>query len=267
MKFLPNNAAKFKYLKIIFVTSTIMTLIIAGLVTWRFFFYEESYEPRNDPEAVFTLTDVDIALLQAVRNGAADEVLLCLSEGGNVHAVGDYGATPFKIAIALDRVDVVREFVRAERDGAVDKWTSLLVYAIIQNRPQIVRELVPLSPNVNSFDKNGYTPLLYAIDRHYLKVAKELLNAGADVNAPGRDGVSPIIAAVRQGKPDIVAELMKAGADWRVPSPSGETAISIARQRKRLEVIAALLAEAEAPAETMTYEEYMDYTLSEGVDS
>ena len=267
MKFLNGNAGKSKYLKMILVALAFVILATSGIAAWRFFFYEGSYEPGYDPGEEFTLSDADTALFQAVRGGAVDEVLRCLSEGGNVHAVGEYGVTPFRIAIALDRVDVVQEFVRAERGGVADKWNSLLVYAIIQNRPRIVGELISLAPSVNLPDGNGYTPLLYAINRNNLTVTQELLNAGVDVNAPGRDGVTPLIAAVRRGKPEMVAELLKAGADWKVPSPSGETAITIARKSVLREVIASLLAEAEAPAETMTYEKYMDYTLFEDVDS
>ena len=244
------NSPKNMRLKVIFSAVTVLLLAILVLA---FFFLEGPYVPDD----LYILTDADKALFQSVRHGNVNEVRRRLLEGGNAHAIGDFGTTPFRAAIALDRVDVFRELIEAERGDDVGKWNSLLVYAVVQNRPRIVKELTALLPNIDSIDRNGYTPLLYAIDRNHVNVARELLDAGADVNAQGRAGVSPLIAAVRRGKPDMVAELLKAGADWRVMSPSGDTAMSIARERRGRELIVGLLIEAENPADAMTHEDYM----------
>ena len=248
------SAEKPGHLKIILAGVAVLFLAILG---FAFFFYERTIEPRSGLEAqAEPLTSADRALFQAVRAGNAEEARRSLREGGNAHAVGESGTTPFRSAIALNHVDVVRELISARRDNDTDRLNSLLVFAIVQNRPQIVRELAKLSPDVNSFDRNGYTPLLYAIDRGHVNVARELLNAGADANALGKAGVSPLIAAVARGRTDMVAELLEAGADWRVPSPSGETAVSIAERRNRDAVVGLLMA-AEMPTEDQMFEEFM----------
>jgi len=238
-----------KYLKILFVTVVVVILVMSSLIAWRLLFPEgEFFEQLNDTEAEstrFTLTNADRDLFQAVRDNNMKEVLRSLREGGRADAINERGATPLLAAVALNRVDMIPELIASER--TVDKVNSILVYAIVQNRPEIVKELMKWSSDINSFDKNGYTPLLYAVTRNNVNVARELLNAGADVNAQSRGGVTPLIAAVSVGRPDIVAELLRAGADVDILSPSGETAMSIARNRSR-QVIIALLAEAEASA-------------------
>ena len=261
------KADKRKLIKTAAAVTAVVLLAVCGIAVWKIFFSGGVYGFSDE----YALSRVDVALFQAVRDGNTEEVLRCLSEGGNPDAVDKLRRTPFRTAIALNRVDAVREFIKAAHgdlsnnpDGA-GKWDSLLVYAIVQNRPQIVKELAKLSPDVNALDKNGHTPLLYAINRNHVESAMELMAAGADVNARSRDGVSPLIAAVTSGKHDMVRELLKRGADFTVPSPSGETALSIAR-RRRQDVIVALLTEAETPAKTLTYEEYMNYTIPEEND-
>jgi ankyrin repeat protein len=239
-----------KHLKIALVAAVLTTLAMSIPAVLRFIFskqeiseQQEAFEQRDDetPQTTrFELSSLDRALIRAVREGDINEVRLCLAEGAGVGAVDELGATPFRAAIALNRVEMVREFIAAGHGNANDKENSLLVYAVVQNRPEIVRELMKLSPDVNAIDRNGFTPLLYAVDRNNVNVVKELLSAGADANAKGRGGISPLIAAVTVARPDTVAELLKAGADRNVLSPSGETAVSIARKRSQQAMIALL---------------------------
>jgi len=249
---------KFLTVKKIILASAAVILVAVGVGAWAFFFRNNhNHEPAMRWEPII-LTNADTALFQAVRDDNMEMVLNSLHEGGRIDAANERGVTPFRVAIALDRQNIVQEFIN---DG---RWysgnlNSYLIFAIIQNRPQVVRELAALSHTLNELDKNGYTPLIYAISRRHLAVAIELLNAGADVNARGRDGVTPLIAAVRRGESNMVEALLEAGADITISLPSGETAMSIARENIRREVIASLLAEAEAPENTMTLEDYLDF--------
>ena len=257
-------------IKTILTSVVVVILIASGFIAWNIFFSgQEISERQNDTQAQqarFTLTNADKALLKAVRDDDVNTFSRYLFEGGRVDAADNSGVTPVRAAIALNRVNIIRELIASEPGAVINNVYSTLVYAIVQDRPLIVRELMKLSPDVNSFDKNGYTPLLYAVNRNYVNVARELLSAGADVNAPSKEGVSPLIEAVTVGKADMVAELIKAGADIGVLSPSGETAMNIARRRSQ-QIIVALLAEAEAPPETITYEDYLELPPSEGKDN
>jgi len=240
-----------RYIKAILAILVIVILAISSFAVWRIIYVpgQKISESQDDAEEYDTrsiLTNADIALFQAVRDGDAENVLRSLREGGRANAFGDFGVTPLRAAIIRNRSDMVGKLFEAGLNAA-DDINSDLVYAIVHNRPQAVKELARLSSNVNAFDHNGYTPLQYAIRRNHVAVARELLNAGADVNARGEDGTSPLIMAVKVGRPDMVRELLNAGADIGVLSPSGDTAMSIA-QGRRQQIIIAILAEAEASA-------------------
>jgi hypothetical protein len=201
------------------------------------------------------LSAMEKDLFQAIRNDDDDAVRRCLSSGADVNAVDISGATPIRAAIALNRTGAVRALLDAGYDESGGGGSSL-IYAIVQNRPKIIRELLKSAAQkgaagevVNQIDKNGRTPLMYAIDRNHAAVAQELLNAGADANKIGKEGYTPLMMAVTVGKADMVAMLLKGGADINAISPGGETAMSIARRRNKQVVVSLLLeaARAEAP--------------------
>jgi ankyrin repeat protein len=251
-----------KRLKAALVAAVVLILAAAGFAIWIFIFSAEGHEPLNMAEIV-RLSGIDEALFQAVRDDDIEAVLRCLSEGGSAFAVNEKGTTPFHAAIALNRADVVREFVNAGV-GDPGKWDSLLIYAVTHNRPQAIKELARLSPNIDAYDRNGATPLLYAVANNNMPAVRELLKIGADVNAKGRGGVTPLIAAIRAARPAMVKELLKAGADTSIALPSGETPLDFAYQTNR-QVLVALIEEAEAPVETMTLEDYLKHNLSDDV--
>ncbi|MCL2010079.1 MAG: ankyrin repeat domain-containing protein, partial [Synergistaceae bacterium] len=195
LKLLMGKITKSERNDTIFTAVALVILVTLIAVTWRIFFYKAPFNPwEHEEPQLARLTGADTALFRAVRGGGMKDILRSLLEGGSPDAVNENGVTPFKAAIALSRLDAVREFIETGR-GDIDsyktagKWDTLLVYAVVHNRPPIVKELAKLSPNVNALDRNGYTPLLYAVNYNNVNAAKELLNAGADVNAPGREGV------------------------------------------------------------------------------
>jgi hypothetical protein len=233
------------------MVTSVAALVIAGTIACVFFLSEQmSIKPQNGSageERRPALTALDRALVKAVIDNDPAEVRRCLSGGAKAGVVDELGRSPIKAAIALNRVSFIKEFIDGGYSDNAGKENSVLVYAVVQNRPQAVKELMRLPFDVNVLDINGYTPLMYAINRDYLEVVRELLKAGANVNTPDRSGVSPLIAAVTVGKPDLVAELLKDGASANSVSPSGQTAMDIARKRSK-QVMIALLSEAGAPA-------------------
>jgi hypothetical protein len=228
-------------------------VVALGLALWRFWPSKPIMAAQPQVPGVkepLPLSNVERDLFQAIRNDDADSLRRCLDAGANVNATDITGVTPIKAAIALNRKDAVRALL----DGGYDdskEGSSSLVYAIVQNRPEITRELLKSAVEkgtagkvVNQIDKNGYTPLMYAIDRNHVAVAQELLNAGADVNELDKEGYTPLMMAVTVGKADMVAALLKAGANRNAVSPGGETAMSMARRRNR-QVVVSILLEAE----------------------
>jgi ankyrin repeat protein len=268
---LPAKLGRWKKFKVAGSVGVAMGVVTVGLVLWGF----SSSKPAVSVQAQsaearkpLPLSAVEKELFQAIRNDDADAVRRCLSLGANVNATDALGITPIKTAIALNRTDAVRAFLDAGYDDS-QEGSPALVYAVVQNRLEIVRELLKSMVKkgtagkvVNKIDKNGYTPLMYAIDRSHVAVAQQLLSAGADVNAPDKEGHTPLMMAVAVSKADMVEMLLKAGADTNAVSSGRETAMSIARRRNK-QVVVSLLLEAASerflslPKEEMFYQEEM----------
>ena len=253
---LPAKPRLRKKFKVVGGVSAAIGIVAVGLVLWRLLPSKPVVTPQTQVPGVremLPLFSVEKELFQAIRNDDTDAVRRCLSSGANVNAMDISGVTPIKAAIALNRTNVVRALLDAGYDDFQD-GSSSLIYAVVQNRPEITHELLKSMVEkgtagkvVNQIDKNGYTPLMYAIDRSHVAVAQELLNAGADVNAPGKEGYTPLMVAVAVSKADMVAMLLKAGANMNAVSPGKETAMSIARKRNKQVVVSLLL---EAASET-----------------
>jgi hypothetical protein len=227
----------------------VVGVVLLGLLVWCFL-PSKPVPPQTQPKAgeLAPLSPVEKELFQAVRDDDVDAIRRCLDLGANANAVDMSGVTPIKAAIALNRTKAVRALL----DGGYDDSDgSSLIYAIVQNRPEILQELLKSAIKggtarkiVNQVDKNGCTPLMYAIDRNHVAIAQALLNAGANVNGFDKEGHTPLMMAVTVGKADMVAALLTAGAQVDAVSRGGETAVSIARRRNK-QVVVSLLVEAE----------------------
>jgi ankyrin repeat protein len=220
--------------------------ILLGVAAWVFLFPHSNVPPRPNPD-LLPLSELDEGLLLAVRNNDVGEVSRLLRAGANIDVRGNSGANAMKAAIALNRVDAVRLFLETYGESPfIREDNSSLIYAVVQNKTEIVREFLKLGLAVDRVDKNGYTALMYAIDRNHAAIARELLKAGADPNRTDGYGQTPLMQAATVGRPDVIALLLEAGANAGTVSLNGETAMSIA-QRKNRNVVISLLVNAGSP--------------------
>jgi ankyrin repeat protein len=220
--------------------------LLLGVTGWMFLFPHSDTPQILNPEPP-AFSELDEALLLAVRNNDAYEVSRLLGAGASFGAKDSTGTSAMKAAVALNRAGIVRQFLELEGGPLLIRAdNSYLNYAVVQNRTEIVLDFLKLGIDVNKTDKNGYTPLMYAIDRNLTGVARGLLKAGADINRVDRYGQTPLIQAANVGRPDMISLLLEAGADTEIVSLAGDTAMSVA-QRKNRNVIISLLANAGAP--------------------
>lgn len=93
---------------------------------------------------------------------------------------------------------------------------SLLVYAIVNDRKEIVELLTIKGADVNAKDEfSGWTPLHWAALLGQSETAELLISKGADINARNHDSQTPLRIAVAFGKKDIVELFHKHKAlDW-----------------------------------------------------
>ena len=77
----------------------------------------------------------------------------------------------------------------------------------------IVRALIARGDDLNTRDKNGFTPLHVAAWRNSLEVARMLIEKGADIEAKDNDGGTPLHDAARPSCLNIARLLIERGAN------------------------------------------------------
>jgi ankyrin repeat protein len=123
--------------------------------------------------------------------------------------------------------------------NARDKYgDTLLIQAIENNRPSVVRLLIKRGANVNLPDTRlGDTPLIRASYSNDLgatgakpltTLVRLLLQSRADPNRRNKAGETALTLAAALGHADVVAELLKAGANFRLGNEQGATPLKLA---------------------------------------
>ena len=152
------------------------------------------------------------------------------------------------------------------REGIFSKKRSVLMIAIKNKRPEIVKLLLASGVYMNERDKDGITPLMYAVNYGSSEVVNLLLQGGASVNARDKEGftalifagylfsislneevnivklllaygadvnaksdelrLTPLMAASLYAQSDLVKLLLQAGADVNARDKDGYTALT-----------------------------------------
>ena len=87
----------------------------------------------------------------------------------------------------------------------------------------LVKLLLKHSPDVNTKDDHGDTPLHYSLHYGLDTTFKDLLKHGVDVNAVNNNGETPLHYAVKYGTVDTFKALVKRGTDVNVKNNNGKT--------------------------------------------
>lgn len=167
-----------------------------------------------------------------------------------------------------DIEDIIRRGLRAgvSPNARAPYGDTLLLQAIENNRPSVVRMLLGRGANVNLADREGTTPLLKAVSQQGiwpdqkpfayitrlllakkanpnvrdsygrtalmlatdLEIARLLVRGGAAVDARDPWGTTALMLAAQGGRGDIVRMLLQAGANPRLRTKWGQTALLFA---------------------------------------
>ena len=191
----------------------------------------------------------------------AEVVKLLLEGGADASPVTKYGRTPLSIACKEGLADVaallIASAARVDESRAVGQTPLHLAcgsgdrMAVIQlskgllrrearcrlckeQRMDLAKLLVSKGADVNSADKNGYTPLYFASNWGHVDIVKYLISKGANADAASKDGTSPMMGAVSghsfmeftRVQEDTVLQvldaLIRAGADVNARVVSGK---------------------------------------------
>jgi uncharacterized protein len=157
-------------------------------------------------------------LLLAVQGNhlAAAEVLI--KAGGNINAQAANKDTPWLLAGALGRTDMLRLMIPRGPDFSIRNrfGGNALIPACERAHVDTVKLLLTTKIDVNHVNNLGWTCLLEIVvlgdggPRH-VEVAQLVLAAGADPNIADKDGVSPLAHARRKGQSEIAQLISVAG--------------------------------------------------------
>jgi hypothetical protein len=140
----------------------------------------------------------------------------------------------------------VRKAIRPEQFEPADFRVNLtdfarntpLIYAVAQNRYDVVKLLLDKGAKVDFQDVGKATPLLWATRHGYIRVMTLLLDRGANVNHRDEDGNTALHFATRRGAVESVRLLLARGANVLSKNSVGDTPLDIAARVGNPQILA-----------------------------
>jgi ankyrin repeat protein/beta-lactamase regulating signal transducer with metallopeptidase domain len=150
-----------------------------------------------------------------------DMVKLLVSEGADVNRITNNGWSVLNSAVDANRLDIAELLLDrgAKPNVKGENFSALHLAAWYQ--PNFVELLISKGAEVNSKDKNGWTPLHYA----GLQSIDFLVAKGADVNARTNQGETVLHLLATGGNEDEVQLILSKGIDINVKDTLGQTAL------------------------------------------
>jgi len=157
-------------------------------------------------------------LLLAVKNNRLSAAVLLVDMGGNINAQAANKDSPWLLAGALGRTEMLRHMLPKGPDFSLRNrfGGNALIPACERAHVETVKLLLTTNIDVNHVNNLGWTCLLEIVvlgdggPRH-VNVAKLVLAAGADPNIADQDGISPLAHARRKGQTEIAQLIEAAG--------------------------------------------------------
>lgn len=126
---------------------------------------------------------------------------------------------------------------------------SALYVSVRNNRQEVLKTLLKsVSVDINTANKNGWTPLMEAVFDGNIAAVQALINAGADLNLKQKDGwtalhftANKIENGKRTNDVKIAELLLKANANTELVNTSNNTPLYLAASNKRHDVLNTLI--------------------------
>jgi hypothetical protein len=157
-------------------------------------------------------------LLLAVRNDHLATATFLIDSGSNINAQADNKDSPWLLAGALGRTEILRHMIPKGPDFSLRNrfGGNALIPACERAHVDTVKLLLTTRIDVNHVNNLGWTCLLEIVilgdgGARHTEVAKLVLAAGADPNIADKDGVSPLAHARRKRQTEIARLIEAAG--------------------------------------------------------
>jgi serine/threonine-protein phosphatase 6 regulatory ankyrin repeat subunit B len=155
------------------------------------------------------------ALWAAAQRGHKSIIRFLLEKGSCVNMPDCEGLTPMDIAARKSFWHAVDEFLKHHliiRPEGIEYLKNQLYEASESGDLETVRIILNCGINVDTTNKNGYTPLHVAAKCGHTEITRVLLKSCASVNTPESSGRRPINLAAVNGHIEIIRQLLSAEA-------------------------------------------------------
>ncbi len=175
-------------------------------------------------------------LTLAAETGSVDATRLLVEAGANLNARDSIGGTPLTWGCGLGSAETVKILIDKGADMSVIDVNGLtpLIWAAGIGKPETVAVLLTANPNLDLNVKDGVTgdsALMRAVRSGKLESVRLLINRHADVNSVNKQGYTPIQLAALSGTTEKAKLLIEAGAELNAKDATGRTALDLAQRR------------------------------------
>ncbi|KAL3633454.1 hypothetical protein CASFOL_022216 [Castilleja foliolosa] len=145
------------------------------------------------------------ALHIAASNGRLECVSLLLDYGADPNRTDFEGNVPLWDAMRGKHEPVIKMLLDHMSKLPSDDAGQYLCFAVEQNDIHLLKQIIKLGCDVNSFNRAGITALHAAVSEENLEIVKFLVEKGADIDKADVDGWTPRAFADSQGHEEINA--------------------------------------------------------------
>jgi ankyrin repeat protein len=160
--------------------------------------------------AIGETSDLDSALIQAVKDENIPLLKEFLVKGADVNTKGMFESTPLIIASKLGNVECVQILLAngAYINAQCFRKCSSLMWAADGGHTEVVNILIKNGAAPNTEDFNGWTALMKAVYRGHTEIVRTLVKNGANVNSKNIGGHTALFIAEKiNSSPEIISIL------------------------------------------------------------
>lgn len=190
-------------------------------------------------------------MLDAAERGDVSAIHRMVTAGGSVRVADDLGRTPLHLAVTADRLEAFKQLLAegADINAVANDLDTPWLLAGALGRTDMLRLMIPKAPDLSKRNRYGGNALIPACHHGHVETVKLLLTTRIDVNHVNSLGWTCLLEAVILGEggpkhQEIVRLVLKAGANASIADKKGDTALSHARTRGFTQIIAILEAAA-----------------------
>ncbi len=195
-------------------------------------------------------------LSRTAATGDLNAIRTVLDSGMDPNARDDSGTTLLHYAVLHNRSDLMKLLLEHNADvnaavtaPGVETGATPLIYAVVEDNVPLVKLLISRGAHADVSYRSGTTALHVAASGGMTEVVRLLLQNGAVPVGRDKDGLTALDISVRNGAQDVVALLLEAGSDVNAVYPkTGVTPLNEAAIAGRAAIVELLLAHKADPS-------------------